>query len=149
MNLVTFYSDFGLAEVTAGSVAGFAQVISCISHWHRSDLQGGCTTNKCDFGVVAGLQLPPVLHPLYGKRWGSFHVTFEAELVSLIYCHRFQRNIKFGSLGSFWKRDGRKAGLQRSSFQVTSWHFGPLVQFLIENMVTGVLNLMPKNWLQS
>lgn len=30
-DVVTFHSDPGLAEVTAGRIAGFAEVISCIS----------------------------------------------------------------------------------------------------------------------
>lgn len=104
---ITFYSDFRLAEVSAICIAGLAQVISSICLWHLADLQIGRSTNKWDFGVSAGRELSPVLHPLDGYWSRAGDVALEAQLLPFTHSHWFQRNIKFGSPASLWKSGGK------------------------------------------
>lgn len=104
---VTFHSDLALAEVTAGRIAGFAEVISCVSLWHWTDLQTGLSTDKCDSGISTGFQFPPVLHPLDGKWRRATDVAFQTQLLALVHCYWLQRDVDFGSLTRFWRSDGK------------------------------------------
>ena len=65
---------------------------------------------KCEFDVVAGRQLPPVLHPLDGQRRSAADVAAETQLLALVHRHRLQRLVKFGRLACSRRSDGEEVG---------------------------------------
>lgn len=105
----TFNCDSGLAEGASCCIASLAQVISCFTFGDGFDFQTHTPINKCDLCFCAGLQLPPVLHPL-NLQWSRTNdVAFQTQLLALFHRNRLQRDVKLGCLGRLYRSPEKRS----------------------------------------